>query len=379
MPTNTAAWTRAKHARLEVGPAPYTAPGPDQIVVRNHAVAVNPLEWIIQVAGNLAYRWLRYPTVLGSDLAGEVVEVGSDVTRFAVGDRVLGHAVGTDKDSNRAAEGSFQRYTVVLERMAAPLPDTMSYEDAAVLPLAVSTASCGLFQQDQLALRLPSLNPEQTGETVVVWGGSTSVGSNAIQLAVAAGYTVITTASLEELPVRDGPSVQTQVFDYHSRRCRTGRSSSALDGRTCAGAIAFGTTSAAACVAIVGASSGRKVVAIGTPPVSFEGLADDNRSRTVLPGLIWRLVSSNVRLQVAARRHGVRTRYIFGTSLKKNDVSRAIYADFLPAALANGTYVPAPAPLVVGHGLDAIQHALDVQLKGVSAQKVVVSLSADAE
>ena len=117
-------------------------------------------------------------------MVGEVVEIGSAVTHFHVGDRVLGHAVGTDKDSNSAAEGTFQHYAVLLERLAAPIPDTMSYEDAAVLPLAVSTAACGLFQTDQLGLRHPSANAEPTGETVLVWGGSTSVGSNGIQLAV---------------------------------------------------------------------------------------------------------------------------------------------------------------------------------------------------
>ncbi len=76
--------------------------------------------------------------------------------------------------------------------MAAPIPHTMSYEAAAVLPLALST---GLFQTDQLALQYPSATPKPTGQTVLVWGGSTSVGSNAIQLAVAAGYEVITTSS----------------------------------------------------------------------------------------------------------------------------------------------------------------------------------------
>jgi NADPH:quinone reductase-like Zn-dependent oxidoreductase len=104
------------------------------------APAINPLDWIIQVAGNVAYRWLKYPTVLGSDVAGEVAEIGQAVTRFRVGDRVLGHAVGSDKDSNTAAEGGFQQYTVVLERMAAPIPDMMPFEDAAVLPLGVSAA-----------------------------------------------------------------------------------------------------------------------------------------------------------------------------------------------------------------------------------------------
>ncbi|MFY9927072.1 MAG: zinc-binding alcohol dehydrogenase family protein [Streptosporangiaceae bacterium] len=376
MPTNTAAWINAKHAKLEVGPAPYTVPGDDQIVVRNYAVAINPLEWIIQVAGNLTYRWLNYPTVLGSDVAGEVVEVGRAVTRFQVGDRVLGHAVGTDKDSNRAAEGGFQQYTVVLERMAAPIPDTMPFEDAAVLPLAVSTAACGLFQTDQLGLRYPKANAEPTGQTLLVWGGSTSVGSNAIQLAAAAGYEVITTASPRNFEyVRSlGAS---QVFDYNSPTV-VPDIIKAFEGRTLAGAIAFGTTSAASCVQIVGAcTKGNKFVSIGSPAVTFDGLADASHRRSELPRLILRLVTSNVALQFRGRRRGIRSKYIFGTTLKANEVSTAIYRDFLPDALADGRYVAAPKPSVVGHGVGDFQQAMDIQLKGVSAAKVVVTLPAE--
>jgi len=61
MPTNTAAWVKAKNSQLEVGPAPYTTLRRHQIVIRNHAVAINPLDWIIQVDGNLSHRWLKYP------------------------------------------------------------------------------------------------------------------------------------------------------------------------------------------------------------------------------------------------------------------------------------------------------------------------------
>lgn len=154
MPTNAAAWLGAKQAQLEVRPAPYTHPRDNEIVVKNHAVAINPLDWITQVVGNLILPWITYPFVLGSDLVGEVVEVGTAVTRFSVGDRVLGHAVGTDRKRNRSAEGAFQDYTVVLAHMASPIPGTLPYEHAAVLPLALSTAACALFQEDQLALRL---------------------------------------------------------------------------------------------------------------------------------------------------------------------------------------------------------------------------------
>ena len=373
MPTNTAAWIGAKYAQLEVGPAPYTPPGDDQIVVRNHAVAINPLDWIIQVAGPVAYRWLTYPTVLGSDVAGEVVEVGKAVTRFRVGDRVLGHAVGTDKDSNRAAEGAFQDYTVVLERMASPIPDTLSYQSACVLPLALSTAACGLFQTDQLALRHPSADAERTGETVLVWGGSTSVGSNAIQLAVAAGYDVIATASPRNFAHVTSLGAA-QVFDYTSATV-VGDIVAALQGRTLAGALAIGTGSAEACADVVRACTGRKFVSIASTPVSFAGLGGANRARFALPRLLARLVSANVALQLRTRPRGIATKFIFGTTLKTNEVSIAIYQDFLPSALAEGRYVAAPEPSVVGHSLSDMQHALDIQRKGVSAQKVVISLT----
>jgi hypothetical protein len=74
------------------------------------------------------------------------------------------------------------------------------------------------------------------------------------------------------------------------------------------------------------------------------------------------------------RVHGIRTKFIFGSSLAFNDVGKAIYVDFLPQALAEQRYRIAPEPQVVGSGLDAIEDGLEVQRKGVSARKVVISL-----
>ncbi len=68
------------------------------------------------------------------------------------------------------------------------------------------------------------------------------------------------------------------------------------------------------------------------------------------------------------------TKYIFGTTLKANEVSAAIYCDFLPSALAEGRYIAAPKPTVVGHGIHQLQKAMDIQLKDVSATKLVVTL-----
>jgi NADPH:quinone reductase-like Zn-dependent oxidoreductase len=150
MPSNVALWLSAKRSRLEVKPAPYPAPRDNEIVVRNRAVAVNPVDALMQSIGDLVFPWLKYPAIFGSDVAGEVVEIGSAVTRFRVGDRVLGHAAGTDKTRNNAAEGAFQDYPLLLEHMAAPIPDALPYEQAAVLPLGLSTAACGLFQKETI-------------------------------------------------------------------------------------------------------------------------------------------------------------------------------------------------------------------------------------
>lgn len=368
MTTHDAAWIDRRGARFAVRPAPGTPPGPGEIVVRNHAVAVNPLDWVVQRAGSVAYRWLRYPTVLGSDVAGEVVEVGPAVTRFRVGDRVLAHAVGSDRDSNRAAEGGFQERTVVLERLACPIPDDLPYENACVLPLAVSTASCSLFQTDQLRLRHPVADPAPTGETVLVWGGSTSVGMNAVQLAVAAGYEVVTTCSPRNAALLRSLGAA-RVLD-HTSPAAVRDVVAALAGRTLAGTLAIGEGSSAACLEVVRRSEGRRFVSMASTPVSFAGLGDG----AGLLGTLARIGTRSVALQVRARRYGIGTKFVFGSSLKSDEVARAVYADFLPAALAEGRYRAVPEPLTVGTGLAAVQDALEVQRRGVSARKVVVSL-----
>jgi len=372
MPSNTAAWLVAKHTKLEVKPAPYTSPRKNEIVVRNHAVAINPVDWMKPYIGDFMFSWMKYPFVLGCDLAGEVVEVGSGVSRFKPGDRVLGHAVGLDKKRNTPAEGAFQDYTVVLAHMAAPIPSTMSYESAAVLPLCLSTAACGLFQKDHLALQYPSMPPKPTGQTLLVWGGSTSVGSNAIQLAVAAGYEVITTSSPRNFDyVRKlGAS---QAFDYNSKSV-VADVIEAFKGKTIAGALAIGNGSSQACLDVVHACNGNKFVSMASFPFSFDQLPEKPGMSLPLLLMVLQLVPYSVSMWVKSRARHIRTNFIFGSTLMDNEVSKIIYVDFLPRALAEGRYVAAPDPYVVGKGLDYVQAGFDVQRNGVSAQKVVVSL-----
>jgi NADPH:quinone reductase-like Zn-dependent oxidoreductase len=73
----------------------------------------------------------------------------------------------------------------------------LPFENAVVLPLAISTAAAGLYQKGFLELPYPTVtaHPQPTGKTILVWGGSSSVGGTAVQLAVASGLEVISTAS----------------------------------------------------------------------------------------------------------------------------------------------------------------------------------------
>lgn len=86
-PKNQAAWLHKADTPLEIGDAPLPKAGVGEIVVKNAAVAINPLDCHMQDTGVFVQQW---PTVFGCDVAGEVHEVDSSVDRFKKGDRVIG-------------------------------------------------------------------------------------------------------------------------------------------------------------------------------------------------------------------------------------------------------------------------------------------------
>jgi NADPH:quinone reductase-like Zn-dependent oxidoreductase len=345
---NTALWMARPGAAFTVETAPYPTPKEHEVVVRVRAVAVNFVDAMPAIAYRVVLPWLRFPAVIGSDAAGDVVEVGAGVHRLHVGDRVVGHAVGPEKSRNSAAEGAFQHYVVLMDHMVTVLPESLSFEQAAVLPLALSTASCGLFQQDQLGLALPTANPPDRQQTVVIWGGSTSVGINAIQLARNSGYRVIATSSprsfdyLKSLGAADvvdrtSPTVIDDLI-------------AAIGGDPIAGILAIGAGSLPPSIRLARRAKGVKRVSSAQP----------NPITTVRARL--------------ARRRGVTVTSIWGGTLKDNEVGPAVYADFLATALATGAYRAAPEATVVGEGLADIPAALERLRAGISLTKLVVRL-----
>jgi len=367
---------RSARAQLVVERTEVPVPAADEVVVRVSAVAVNPVDWVIQGTGSVTYRWLRYPAVLGSDVAGEVVAVGPDVTRFRVGDRVFGLATGTDRGRDPMHEGAFQEHTALLERLTAPTPDGVSDAEAAVLPLGASTAACALFQPTHLGLTMPgepAPGDPATGErgVVVVWGGSTSVGMNAVQLARAAGYDVVSTASPRNADLVR--SLGADVVADHGSPGAVDALVAGIAGRRVVGAVALGTTSTAACIEVLRRTGGT-VLAMASTPVALDGLAGRRRLFPAMVPVFGRVGLTMLALTLRARRAGIRSAFVWGSSLRDDEVGRRLWGEVLPAGIADRTLRPVPEPLVVGSGLDAVQVGLDRQRAGVSARKVVVTL-----
>ncbi|OQE38344.1 hypothetical protein PENCOP_c008G00833 [Penicillium coprophilum] len=372
-PSNLAAWFTADSPQiLMVGPAPYTPPSAHQIVIKNAAVAISTVDWAKQLMGSKMSSWIKHPFVLGNNCAGKVVQVGDMVSDIKIGDRVLAHALSMDPVVNNSSEGAFQHYTVVRDNMVTVIPEWLSYEEACVVPLSLSTAATALFQSEFLSLNRPGTtlrsNPNSLPEAVLIWGGSTSVGCNAIQLAALAGYEVITTCAPHnfEYVTTLGASA---VFDYLNE-LTVPQIIHLFKGKTVVGAIAIGNDSTEPCMKILAKSNGSKFVAQVTFPFPEKIPTTTYQLFRAKAASKW----SSIKILIKSKRSGVKTKLVFGSSAAHTEVGSMIYREFLPEALAGGTFVTAPKPLIAGKGLEHIQKAMDWHLMGVSARKLVVSL-----
>ena len=151
------------------------APGPSQVLVRIRAAAVNQVD--VAVRRNSFPTPKQPPKTLGSDGAGIVETVGSDVTGVAPGDEVFFTGLGI------GSEGSYAEYALIAPVQAVRKPAGSSFEEAAALGLVFATAWHGLVRRAALA----------AGETVLVQGAGGGVGSAAVQLAHARGARVLAT------------------------------------------------------------------------------------------------------------------------------------------------------------------------------------------
>ncbi|KAL2807757.1 hypothetical protein BJX63DRAFT_425123 [Aspergillus granulosus] len=270
------------------------------------------------------------PFILGTDVAGQVVEVGPDVTRFRVGDRVCGSTTALARIVNNPTEGGFQLYTV-------------GHVRAHVGPNPIHVTD----EQDMPKIPAPTEVLGKSGKprVVIITGGASSVGSNAIQLAVCASYQYVKGLGA------------THVFDYNSTALVEDLLR-VVKGHELARAYTIRQGAVEASTTVMhrhNDSLTRKRIALAS------GTNNGDRLMT---------------FELA----GVEVKFIIVDGpIDPNSVVAHLYKEFLPHALEQCQFVPAPSPQVVGKELEKIQDAIETQRKGVSGRKIVVTLERDRE
>jgi 2-desacetyl-2-hydroxyethyl bacteriochlorophyllide A dehydrogenase len=146
---------------------------PDQLLIKVQASSINPIDWKIRQGMMKFLPGQKFPMILGFDIAGEVMAVGSQITRFKPGDAIYAY-------SDQFPGGAYAEYVAVSEKVTAPKPNTLSYEQAAAVPLAATTALQALRDQGRV----------MAGQKVLINGASGGVGTFAVQIAKALGAEV---------------------------------------------------------------------------------------------------------------------------------------------------------------------------------------------
>ncbi len=174
----------------------------DKVLVKAYAASINAGDWHMLTADSLLMRLMGVGlfkpknTILGADLAGCVEAVGRNVKEFRPGDAVFGDVFGL-------GSGSFAEYVSVPESALALKPPTVSFEEAAAVPVAAVTALQGLRDQGHI----------QPGQKVLINGASGGVGTFAVQIAKAFGAEVTAVCSTRNLEMARSIGAD-HVIDY---------------------------------------------------------------------------------------------------------------------------------------------------------------------
>lgn len=183
----------SSHIKIEESPRPRVKD--KGVLVKIHDAGINPIDWKIR-EGYRKSANSKFPLILGQDFAGEIVELGSEVTGFKKGDRVFGFA-----------QGAYAEFASVSEDKMALMPNSLDFETAAAIPTAGLTAW-------QLIVDHANI---QEGQKILVHGAAGGVGSIIVQLALWKKANVVATASASDEAYLKDLGVQ-KVIDYKSMR-----------------------------------------------------------------------------------------------------------------------------------------------------------------
>jgi NADPH:quinone reductase-like Zn-dependent oxidoreductase len=269
----------AERAVLRQHVAP--APGPGEILVQVRAVGLNPVDFKFRQGKLRAVLRSRLPIVMGNELAGEVVAVGTNTTKFTIGDAIYARV-------SKGRLGAFAELACLDAKDAARMPRTLNFTAAAAVPLAGLTALQAL--RDELSVR--------SGQRLFISGGAGGVGTFAIQLAKWLGADVTTTASprgealVRSLGANKVVDYTTQAFQHVVQGFDSG-----LD--------LVGGDTLEKMFSIV--KRGGKIVSVAGVPEPQMALQDLG-GRRLLAAALWFI---SFRIRARARRAGVAYRYLF--------------------------------------------------------------------
>lgn len=385
MATHLAAVSVAKGEPFELQTRPTPKPGPDELLIEVKSVALNPADGHMRDKGLFIP---TYPTVIGFDLSGLVLEVGDSVPISATDDgpgpffrpgvtRVAAYAASFWK-SYDPNYGVFQERCLVPWQHALPLPDEgISWNQAATLPVAVQVPlnawdAMGIPRVGEATGSSPvsvaptgartQENKKQKREALLIWGASSSVGTMGVQSArllredrdssFAAVYATAGAANQKYV----GSLGADRVFDYNEPHVVDEIISAAREDGLVIRHCFLATGQLASCQAVLkaffnGDRGGENQRAkIGSAPIIPPDAEEVNWAETIF---LMPSMDEGERL--------AHFRYWMWTWSREN--------------LANGAIRPSPEPRIVGKGLGAINAGLDVLLRGVSCTKLVVEVA----
>ncbi|KAI8620538.1 chaperonin 10-like protein [Chytriomyces sp. MP71] len=317
------------------------APGPNEILIQVKAIAVNPVDYIMRDMGFQVGSW---PVVLGSDLSGIIVKTGSNASAgFKEGDRVLANAPAFDK---KGAEnyGAFQEYALVPQEAVTPIPADLTFQEAAILPLAIFTTTTGYFH----TLKVPrqGYKPEDK-KAMLVWGAGGSIGTVAVQVAKLLGFTVYATASkshhtyLKQLGAH-------KCFDYKDTDVVTNVVNAIKEDGFVLDQVFI-----------------HLIDLLRFTNITFHWLAKVASAPFSFKMMWWKLYRWN----------GVAVEFVAPPEGKaRDDFFQFTFNQWAKEKLAQKLLVPSPRIELVPGGLSAVQGALDKLKAGVSGIKFVVEL-----
>ena len=348
MDQHLAAVLPSRGASFIIKERPTPLPGPNEILIEVEAIALNPIDYIQRKRG---FPPIKYPAILGSDIAGIVVAVGSGISSDVPkpGTRVAAYAPSFFM-KGAVDYGAFQKRVLVPSENAVPLPENMTVNEASVIPMAAQTAWSGLMQMG-ITRNMTFTATDKKG--ILVWGAGSSVGCAVVQIARIIGFTVYATASKKHHAYLEGLGAS-KMFEYQDKDVVANVVNAGKEDGVTVDMAYLAAGDLMPCIKILRKLKGNVTAKVAMAPFQ-------------LTMLWWKLfpnwMSTSVKF-VTPPADETERRHFFDF----------VFRVWLKDKLATGEFVSSPKIRVIGGGLASAENALEEFQVGLSGEKLVIEM-----